>query len=351
MLVAFLSSVLKRYRNFSNLVIYPFFLLVKRSSSPQWIPRFTRSRPFSIFINLFPILLVVSIGLAIYLTLSVDFTLISHLFGTGEVGQSTSSVRLVPIIPGVTIGLSQAPYLLIALVIAILVHEGFHGLAATSTTVRIKSVGLFIALFLGGAFVEIEEGDLKDKSLRDKAKVISAGVAVNLLLAGVFLSAFMFLVPALSHGVEIYGLEKGYPAYSILRVGDVILSVNGVPTPDLQHLQSLAPFPPYVNLSILRNNSYLSITVPTVDGKIGVFLGDYIPPQYYALINTIYWLFTINFSLALFNALPLYITDGGKLLTEALKTLIPSAGERISYWIQGLFLLMLISAIGLSTFV
>jgi membrane-associated protease RseP (regulator of RpoE activity) len=50
-------------------------------------------------------------------------------------------------------------------------------------------------------------------------------------------------------------------------------------------------------------------------------------PQWQILANGLFWLWFVNFNLAIFNALPIYPLDGGRIFNIALKRAV---GKRIS---------------------
>jgi membrane-associated protease RseP (regulator of RpoE activity) len=65
--------------------------------------------------------------------------------------------------------------------------------------------------------------------------------------------------------------------------------------------------------------------VPFSD-SLGQFYSSPVP-QWQILANTLFWLWFVNFNLAIFNALPIYPLDGGRIFNITLKKI---AGKRMS---------------------
>src|SRR2546428_9409851 len=72
----------------------------------------------------------------------------------------------------------------LALIVALVVHEGAHGVVARSLGMPVKSSGLlFLWIFPIGAFVEVDEKVLKVARARDSTRVLAAGAGGNFVLA------------------------------------------------------------------------------------------------------------------------------------------------------------------------
>ncbi|WP_243666256.1 site-2 protease family protein [Vulcanisaeta sp. JCM 16159] len=91
---------------------------------------------------------------------------------------------LAPLIPGVTVSLYTFIYIIVAIGIGILLHELAHGAVSSRYGIRIKSGGAFAFLFLAfGGFVEIDEEELRNRSILIRLAVYSSGVFMNVVLA------------------------------------------------------------------------------------------------------------------------------------------------------------------------
>jgi membrane-associated protease RseP (regulator of RpoE activity) len=172
------------------------------------------------------------------MTLVFALTLVISLTPSNEVQPLGANEILV--IPGVN-PFVPLWYGLIALIVTLVVHEGGHGILARANGMRVKSLGLLVAVVPIGAFVEPDEDDLKAAPRRRRLRVFAAGPAVNLSVAALFLLGFVGCVAAADpvEGVPLTYVSKDLPADRAgLEPGDVIVSIDGEPMPDAAAFQS-----------------------------------------------------------------------------------------------------------------
>ncbi|MCE4620884.1 MAG: site-2 protease family protein [Desulfurococcales archaeon] len=263
-----------------------------------------------------------------------------------------SSAGLVPFIPGVTVPWSKMPYFLIALGIAVLVHELSHALQARYEGFKVKNAGLALIAFIPAAFVELDEEELSKAPLSSRLRVYSAGVASNMILGLILLGIVASGCGVLTHGVKILSIDEGSPAYLAgLKPGDIIIGVNGEEALCLRDLiaklKSLGVGDPSIEsnfeLEILREGRSIKLTVTKPKGQ--QYIGIQIINEYTTLGLILYPLQMLNIALALINAAPLFITDGGRVLTDILSKLAGEAGKVLSTGIQVATLLLVLSLI------
>lgn len=304
----------------------------------------------------------------------------------------------------------------IALWVALIVHEGSHGIMARYQGFAVKDSGLIFFLFLPiGAFVELDEEELKRASPSSAGKILAAGAGSNFLVA--LLSIFLLLVlistysPVTQyHGLGVVDVTPGTPAWSAgLSHGDLIISVNSTSfnyTSQLASFMSstkpgetliikfyhqgelltkqvdLVPNPGnpkigYIGIStsddpslVLKNflrfspfsisryfifPSLISTQVPFTD-DMQVFYTSWLGALSPVLANMFFWLWFINLNLALFNSLPLGPFDGGVAFRHLLRVLTHADWDskivrRISNIVTTLMMIMVIALIGLPYFV
>lgn len=118
-----------------------------------------------------------SIGLMSY----AMYFLIDNLPKFFYVPEKAASVVLP--LPGITIGLQNVPFLLVAAAVIMVTHETAHGIASRLEDIEIKSSGILVVFLLFGAFVEPDADQLSRARLVSKARVYGAGSLVNLLTA------------------------------------------------------------------------------------------------------------------------------------------------------------------------
>jgi len=327
-------------------------------------------------------LMPVACGIALFLFLSELSVLLSP---NGPA--IASHVRTLSILGNIGIpGLN--PYIpivygWIALVIAMVVHEGAHGVVTRSLGLPVKSSGLVFLLFLPiGAFVEPDEAALKSARTRDTERILGAGVGVNLIVGVVALLLLLWAVSSMtpvSNGLWVTGVIQNSPAEKVgIQAGDFITAVNGVAVSGLQsfHNETWYKAGNLINVTVLRGGK----TIPFNDVKLnasGILLGvettdvegavtSYSRPQLNArslseyicvpdlppcqgvvpfsrsmigfytsplgpalpvVTNLLFWIYFLNFNLAIFNALPIWPFDGGQAFQVGVKAL---AKDRLS---------------------
>ena len=205
----------------------------------------------------------------------------------------------------------------------------------------------------------------------------------GLVTAIISLLALVLLVSTLvpvtpERGPGISGVIEGFPAESVgLLPGDIIISVNGQPTPSLSEFSSVLSsssagdridltyargdkiitknielaqrdinssrgilgvniiedptrsLEPFSTLSV--NTPLLYLPIPTFgvgqlqpySERMSVFYSSPLGEAYLPLASLFYWIWFINFMVGIFNTLPLYPFDGG----QAFRKLMQSVGK------------------------
>jgi len=294
----------------------------------------------------------------------------------------------------------------LAIVCAIVVHEGAHGIIARNRGLRVKSSGLLFFLVIPiGAFVDVDEEQIAKTRARDSLRVMAAGVGGNIVVAIVCVLAVLVIVNGLTpaiDGVYIYAVIEGMPAdVEGLLPEDVFVSVDNVQIDSYETLSALFEDKnpgDTVQVTVARGEEWshrfsTSITLTESEGRavMGVTLGDLmteerlsfyktlnletlsiymVPPalrpdlvpfsdslasfythalgsdwQVYA--NVFFWLWFVNINVAVFNALPIYPLDGGRIFDISLKSVLGRRlGEktvsRITYAVTGTLVLVLL---------
>jgi membrane-associated protease RseP (regulator of RpoE activity) len=109
-------------------------------------------------------------------------------------------------------------YGIVALAIAIMIHEFAHGVLLRIGKVSVKSAGLLLFVIPIGAFVEQDEEELKKISRKHRVSMYAAGPASNLILAfvcaAIFCWGFMGSVTPVDDGVLVTSVVKDSPAWN-----------------------------------------------------------------------------------------------------------------------------------------
>ncbi|VDK78524.1 unnamed protein product [Litomosoides sigmodontis] len=139
------------------------------------------------------------------------------------------------VIPGWDIPWTQVPLYVGILLVAALIHEMGHMLAALSTNVPVTSMGFILLAIYFGAYVEIDAAAVRRLSPIQRLRISCAGVWHNLVLAlfaWIFYESTSFIVSPLyisDAGVYIKDIQKGSPLSGPLGLqkGNVIQVING----------------------------------------------------------------------------------------------------------------------------
>jgi membrane-associated protease RseP (regulator of RpoE activity) len=269
----------------------------------------------------------------------------------------------------------------LAIVCAIVVHEGAHGIIARNRGLNVKSSGLLFFLIVPiGAFVDVDEEQIAKAKSKDSLRVMAAGVGGNIAVALACLLALLLIVNGLTplvNGVYIYGVTDGMPAETAgLLPGDVFVSVDNTTITNYEALKTLLDNKnpgDVVQVTVARGAKWkerfsTSVTLTESDGRtvMGVTIGDImtnetlsyyrtltpetlslylVPPsllpalvpfsdslapfytsalgaQWHVYANAFFWIWFVNVNVAVFNALPIYPLDGGRIFNITLKSIL-----------------------------
>ncbi|MGB9659472.1 MAG: site-2 protease family protein [Nitrososphaerales archaeon] len=205
------------------------FILIRTKKGLSLIDRLARLRFIKKIGWILLYMLPIAAFVGFYLILRAATALISSAPLRSFAGQFNPLINLG--IPGIN------PYLpivygWIALIIAMIVHEGMHGILARSTGLSVKSSGIILLLILPiGAFVDIDEKELKKAKAKDSGRVLAAGPGANIITAGIALLCLILIVSSMvpiSSGVGVRGVIQSSQAEEEgIMYGDIITSVNG----------------------------------------------------------------------------------------------------------------------------
>jgi len=278
----------------------------------------------------------------------------------------------------------------LAIFSAIVVHEGAHGIVARNRGLKVKSSGLLFFLVIPiGAFVDVDEEQIAKAKSKDSLRVMAAGVAGNIVVAIVCILAVLVIINGLTpvvDGVYISRVTDGMPAEAAgLLPKDIFVSVDNVTIGSLEELKVLFKdkklddivqvtvargtnweerFSTSVNLTESTENEqkavmgvnvtdlmteerlvlYKTLSLETVviymvppslapglvpfsDSLIPFYTHQALGSNWHVYANLFFWLWFVNVNVAVFNALPIYPLDGGRMLNISLKSIL---GQRVS---------------------
>jgi membrane-associated protease RseP (regulator of RpoE activity) len=321
-------------------------------------------------------------GIAVYLLVNSLIGILSNP-GVGQIVRQLGPGSVL-LLPGIN-PLLPIVYGWLAIVIAIVVHEGAHGVVARNVGFNVKSSGLLFFLFVPiGAFVDVDEEQIKKSKPRPALKVMAAGVGANIIVAVVCLLGLLLVVGSLSpiiDGVYVNDVTNGLPAQAAgLMPKDVLVSIDNLTISNTTQLRAILDtkaagdtvqvtvargpswkysFSTTVNLTTSDNRTVMGISsydlftqqrldsyrafsldrlslylVPPTLASTAVPFSDFLAPFYSnpipewpILVNCLFWIWFVNVNLAIFNALPIYPLDGGRIFDITLKR---GLGNRMS---------------------
>jgi membrane-associated protease RseP (regulator of RpoE activity) len=321
-------------------------------------------------------------GIALYLLVNSLIGLLSNP-GVGQVVRELGPGSIL-LLPGIN-PMLPIVYGWIAIVFAIAIHEGAHGVIARNVGLNVKSSGLLFLLFVPiGAFVDVDEEQIKKARPRVALKVMAGGVGANIAVGAVCLLGVLLLVGSLTpviDGVYINDVTTGLPAQTAgLLPKDVFVSIDNIKINNTTELRALLDtktvgdtiqvtvargenwqyrFSTTVNLTVSENRTVMGVSSydlfteqrlenyqtfslnrlsmylvpPTLASGLVPFSDFLAPfysnpiPQWQIVANGLFWIWFVSFNLAIFNALPIYPLDGGRIFNITLKR---AMGKRIS---------------------
>mgnify|MGYP001567087697 FL=1 len=246
---------------------------------------------------------------------------------------STAGAALV--VPGVTIPFWEG---LIAIIIAATIHEVAHGILAMVEKLEVKNSGaILFGVLPVGAFVEPNEQKLAKMKIQQKRRILIAGTTSNFMLFLLLVPLTNFLwapyVMGFSDGIRITGFGKDAVANGILKVGDIVQGIDGKAMNTLEEFRTyMATKKEGETVSLMMASGARNVVLGK-DGKLGITMENYFPKDdgYVATLlfitSTLGLIMLINFALAVINLVPIFLTDGYRLVFEEAKELFPSRND------------------------
>jgi len=283
--------------------------------------------------------------------------LLTYKLLINEPGASGAS----PVIPGLPIAGTDLVFPLITgwivLFIIILVHEFSHGVVASAYKIKIKNSGMAFFGPILGAFVEPDEKTLTKQKDWVQHSVFAAGPFSNFLtVIVVMLIGWVILNPiasalSVSTGVIIYS-QPELPAEKAGIANDTIITgINGKSVNTIKDFRkAMEDIGPNKNIELKSDDNIYSVTtIENPDDPSQGYLGVWIIDERSKLKNDnilnqtllkilnwfkqmFGWLAFLSLNIGLINLLPIFITDGARMLKVLFERIIPNKDKSISAW-------------------
>lgn len=192
--------------------------------------------------------------------------------------KTAPSPELILGIPGIN-PVIPLGYGVLALVIAIVVHEFAHGILTRVGDVKVQSLGVVYMVVPIGAFVEPDEKELQATTRSRRSKVFAAGPATNIVVAMIVLTLFsgvmMSSVDPSHEGALTLGVVENSPAsVAGITPSCVIVSIGGTAVGSGQELRDRMSDAPGTNVTVdyyfkdqLKSGSF-------VDGVVVAYVAE-----------------------------------------------------------------------------
>lgn len=178
-------------------------------------------------------------------------------------------------------------YGIFGLAVAILVHEGCHGVLARAESIAVRSVGLLLFVVPIGAFVEPDESEMRKAPLRRRLRIFSVGPSSNLVLALVcaliFSGALVGSAKPVGEGAYVEAVFAGSPAHAAgLRPNTLITAIQLEGQAEPVHLAGFRDFSAILsNSTPLQEVTFHYMTshdTGTITFELGEWPADWLAP-------------------------------------------------------------------------
>jgi len=298
-----------------------------------------------------------SVGLMVF---SVYFLANNLLRFISPIGPAATAIY--PVIPVLTISLYWLPYFFLAVAVIILSHELAHGIIARLEGITVLSTGVLALLVFFGAFVEPDEKEFEKVSVLSRLRMLAAGSSTNLVTALLVTLLMAGLFAPSSAGVLIQEVAPNSPADRAgLQQWDVIQAINGTliesPQNYSDYMSKVKPNSTII-LTVFHDNKNTTKSVETEPDPnnssraiIGIVRGGIYRPNQLGLDQytgihlfwSLFWIYVLGVSVAIFNMLPAYPFDGERVLYYPLASLVKKRKRELrwalSVFTWGLFVL------------
>lgn len=356
-----------------GLKVGPLYFVYKTTLLNRTLGRFARKmrRVWRVFFSM-------GAAVGVGMLMLIVFQLVRNAFNLVYRTREAGPVQILLPIPGLTMRWEIFPYVIVALCVLVITHEGAHAIASLVEGISLKSSGVFLAAAIPGGLVELDDEKLDKSPYSTQLRVFAAGSSANMAVSLIFLllmanfaltiSPFYTIVPS---GVLVGGTTNGYPAeIAGIQAGDIIQGIDETRIANLDGLRAyMAQVKPGSTVTISTSRGELGlVTAPDPNNGthavLGVtqltdhivyspklsFLSPDLPRQLY---NVEFWIYFVTVNVALINMLPLFPLDGDRFLIALLGSLgvrngkmIRSAMSAFSFAILALNLVLSYSMFG-----
>jgi membrane-associated protease RseP (regulator of RpoE activity) len=354
---------------------------------------FDRFSYFSTFLRMYGTLGVAMVVIVSALMTIMLFFSVQHIVVQRPPLTAANDLKNVLAIPGVNDFIPFTFAVWLGLLATMVVHEFGHAILCRVEGIRVKSMGVLLAVIPIGAFVEPDEEDQEKSRGLAKMRMFGAGITNNIFLGLVCFSLVVFLLgfalpltaplihgvyedsPASAAGMVPNTLIREVNGVSVSSREDVTTLLNSTKPGDIitilgenrgsskTYTLTLASWPEGtesrangfmgvryydavavkeqfglftepIGLVILLAIPIYSFLDPSSWGQFSLLTIDTVDtimwqvpfPQYWTVIQLLFWCGWFNLVVGTFNALPLVPLDGGYILKEGVDRIMDRGG-------------------------
>lgn len=225
------------------------------------------------------------------------------------------------------------------LIIAATIHEFAHGILCRVEKLKVLGSGTILWGFLPlGAFVEPDEERFKHIELEKKRRILAAGPAANLLTFIVFtalsigFAATAGPIYSSMSAVKVLSINTtAYPGSSQLVAGDIITSVDGERVVGISGLAAAISDKKQGDTIVLSTQAGDKTVTVGDSNKLGIMVLSAATAGNEAVFALLGFIMTvlastayINVAIGAINLVPLFVTDGARIVSEELNAAFDS---------------------------
>ncbi|HVP94163.1 MAG TPA: site-2 protease family protein [Methanoregulaceae archaeon] len=172
------------------------------------------------------VVVIVSVLITFLLFFALQYTLILQPEPTG-----IYEPRNILLLPGINEYVPSTFAVWFAFVLTIAIHEFGHGILCRVEQIKVRGIGVLIAVIPIGFFVEPDEEELNKSKGMPKMRMFGAGIMNNLVVGAI---CFIFLILVMGMAVPttapvIHGIYQNYSAeLAGVPQDSLIIAVNGI---------------------------------------------------------------------------------------------------------------------------
>ncbi|HNX18213.1 MAG TPA: site-2 protease family protein [Methanoregula sp.] len=362
-------------------------IMAIKTDRVKFFDKFTALRTFFRIYGTIGVIAVILVSafITVMLFLSVRYTLMLKPEPVG-----IYEPQNILLLPGINDYVPSTLAVWLAFIITIVIHEFGHAILCRVEDIKVKGMGVLLAIIPIGFFVEPDDAELEQKKGMSKARMFGAGITNNLVVG---FSCFVLLILMFGMVVPVsqpvvHGIYKGYPADNAgVPQGSVVTAVNGMPVEsraDISAILNTTKPGDTVTLTTAKdgtNNDY-SLTLASWPAEYSNQTSGFMGVQYYdstavknavgtmlspigfvqflivpfasgdgaqylrilafdtpdesyyqtpfagfwEVIHLLFWCAWININVGIFNAIPMVPLDGGYIFKEGVDRLLDRRG-------------------------